>query len=316
MMRKVLSAARALGYWTGIAGQRERSEGVARILVFHGTLRQDAAELERQLRYVRRHFRVAPLAEVIAQNACNLARTVAITFDDGLRNNVTVAYPILRRLGLPATFFVCPGLIDRGQWLWTHEVRRRLHHGGAGLRRELAARYGIGNDAEDLVQWMKSLELASRNAVEATLREATASWRPSAAERHAYDLACWDELRGLDPSIVTIGSHTLTHPILPCVSAAQCEFELRESKRRIEEQLERPVELFAYPNDDHTPLVRQLAARYYRAALAGTGTGHAASDAFALPRIAAPRGALRLAAAMHRPAPRPALRRLVKLAWR
>src|SRR5207248_3345103 len=75
-------------------------------------------------------FMFVPLAELAASiGAARLPgrrRRAAMVFDDGLRSNVRVAYPILRALGIPATFFVCPGLIEERRWLWTHEARRRL----------------------------------------------------------------------------------------------------------------------------------------------------------------------------------------------
>ena len=269
MMSKIISAACAAGYWSGIAGRTQRDDNVARILVLHGTAQRDAARLERELAYVVRWFEPVSLSELLSRfsDGARLARVVAITFDDGLRNNVTVAYPILRRLGVPATFFVCPGLIDTGKWLWTHHMRRRLHHGGAPLRDSLGRGYGKERNDEQFLVWMKSLDRASRQAVEQAVCAATPSYRPSPEEHHEFDLAGWDELRRLDPALVTIGSHTMTHPILPGLSEEECEFELRESRRRIEQELQRPADLLAYPNGDHSPSVLALAARHYRGAV-------------------------------------------------
>src|SRR5678815_548439 len=72
-----------------------------RILMYHGTPRRDAEALERQLRLVSLAFPVVPL-ESLKERRAGRAR-VALTFDDGLRNNVEVAYPILHKLGLTAT---------------------------------------------------------------------------------------------------------------------------------------------------------------------------------------------------------------------
>src|SRR6058998_1097916 len=97
--------------------------------MYHGTPQRVARDLERQLRYVARRRDVVPLAELAAdpeRPGKRGRKRAALTFDDGLRSNVTVAYPILEKLGLPATFFVCPGLIGRGEWLWNHEARQRL----------------------------------------------------------------------------------------------------------------------------------------------------------------------------------------------
>lgn len=64
-------------------------------------------------RYFCSHFTVVPLSEQIvgARSGRNMGGTLSITFDDGYRDNAEVAAPILRRLGLPATFFVVTGFI-------------------------------------------------------------------------------------------------------------------------------------------------------------------------------------------------------------
>src|SRR3982751_2913512 len=90
----------------------------------------------------------------------NGRRRAALTFDDGLRTNVAVAYPILNKLGVHATFFVCPGLIDAHQWLWNHEARQRLCSMAPAEREEFAAHVGAPGEVEDFIEWMKKLPLA------------------------------------------------------------------------------------------------------------------------------------------------------------
>lgn len=290
MLRKLRGLSRALGYWSGLAGAGAREAAAGRVLLYHGTVERQAAQLARQLAWLKRHFIVVPLAELVErlERGDALVRRVAITFDDGLRNNVTVAYPILERLALPATFFVCPGLIGTGRWLWNHEARQRLLH----LKRK---------DAEPTIERLKRLPLAERTDFEQQLRRETRDFRPTAQERHAFDLADWDELRALDPALVSIDSHTVTHPILPNLAAEACERELAQSRRMIEERLQRPAQFFAYPNGDTTSAVREAARRHYRAAVLATpGLAAPGTDALALPRVVAPAGVLRLATALHR----------------
>lgn len=286
---KLRSLSLAMAYWTGIAGEGLRRAPVPRIVTFHGTPTSHAAELERQLRYLRASFTIVPLAQIAAHltDPEALAGQVAITFDDGLRNNVSVAYPLLKRLGIPATFFICPGLIDERRWLWTHEARRRLRHAG-------------NPDADGYVEWMKTLERAARNRVEEDLRASTPDFVPGAAERHRFDLASWDELRRLDPGLVTIGSHTVTHPILPCETPDGVLREVVESRRMLEARLQRAVELFAYPNDSVSHNVVELVRRHYRAAFQGPARYMGPmQDPHLVPRSPVPRGALRLALALH-----------------
>lgn len=272
-VRNLLRGPLAAAYWLGVGGRRSVDEGDDLIFLAHGTPRSMAAALERQLRYLRAAFEIVPLARYAA--SIGAARTpgrlrrAAITFDDGLRSNVEVAYPILRALGVPATFFVCPGLIDGRRWLWTHESRRRLQFAGEPLRRELAAALGAPAEVENFVQWMKELDFARRTRVEATLKDATSAYVASDEDREAFDLAGWDELRSLEPSIVTIGSHTTNHPVLPSLDAAGIESEIGGSRRLIEAKLGRPVEFFSYPNDDFDDRSLDCARRHYRAAVCG-----------------------------------------------
>jgi peptidoglycan/xylan/chitin deacetylase (PgdA/CDA1 family) len=291
------SAPLALAYWLGAAGSNEGT--TARILLFHGTPRRDAGAFERQMRWLKRRFQIVPLRSLIAAAANGdggLARKVALTFDDGLRSNVAVAYPILHKLAIPATFFICPGLVDRASWLWNHEVRRRLARLDVQARRELAQEWGAPAEVELFVEWMKTLDLETRKRVEARLCEATPRFAPTPAEREEFDLASWGELRRLDPAVVTIGSHTLTHPILPSVPSEDAEVEVRDSRRLLERGLQRPVELFAYPNGNYNPAVEACVRKHYRAALTSSrGWVSRGADAHRLPRLGAPRGVLRLA---------------------
>lgn len=258
--------------------------------MYHGTPRRDAAALERQLRLVRLAFPVVPL-EKLADGGNGRAR-VALTFDDGLRNNISVAYPILRKLGLTATFFVCPGLIEADSWLWNHEARERLRSLDAHGLVEIAACIGAPIDGvEPIVEWMKTLKIAERRRVERQIREATPNFKPSAEQREEFDLASWDELAKLDTKTVTIGSHTMTHPILTSLSDEETEGETRESRFTLERRLEREVSIFCYPNGDLNDGALASARRHYRSAVTTeAGRLQGSVDPHLLPRYSATPG--------------------------
>ncbi|HEY5898023.1 MAG TPA: polysaccharide deacetylase family protein [Burkholderiales bacterium] len=267
-----------------------------RILMYHGTPAADGAALERQLRCVSLAFPVVPLDALAQRRRSGTRARVALTFDDGLRSNVEVAYPILRKLGLTATFFVCPGLIDRGEWLWNHEARQRLLSLPKEEVGELAAHVGAPEEVEGFIEWMKTLPLAERRQVEARIREATPRFSPTGEQRAQFDLAPWAELKKLDPQVVTIGSHTLTHPILTSLTAEETEAEMRESRFALERRLERAVTQFCYPNGNLNDAALESARRHYRSAVTvDPGFLDDAADAHQLPRFAAhPRGMKRL----------------------
>ena len=76
------------------------------------------AMFERYCRFFRRHFRVVSLRDLLHRLERGLAldRDLAITFDDGYRDNFENAVPVLEKLSLPATFFVV------SQWIGTDVV--------------------------------------------------------------------------------------------------------------------------------------------------------------------------------------------------
>jgi peptidoglycan/xylan/chitin deacetylase (PgdA/CDA1 family) len=263
-----------------------------RILMYHGTPRAEAAALERQLRIVSLAFPVVPLEELSARKSAR--PRVALTFDDGLRNNVEVAYPVLRKLGLTATFYVCPGLIDGGRWLWNHEARQRLLTLDCATLQALAAHVGGPADVEALVEWMKTIEIARRREVEDAIRSATPRFAPTDEQRAEFDLASWQELKSLDPRVVAVGSHTMTHPILTSLTPEQTDTEMRESRAAIEKNLEREASLFCYPNGNVNDGALASARRYYRSAVTvEPGTLNDQADPHLLPRFSAHPGNLK-----------------------
>lgn len=92
-----------------IPGRFMRAEGF-RILTYHSVGKRShgmnvpPTDFEEQMEWLARHAHVLPLGDVVGTGA-----GVAVTFDDGYRDNLTYAAPVLHRLNIPATFFVVPG---------------------------------------------------------------------------------------------------------------------------------------------------------------------------------------------------------------
>ena len=297
-----------LALHTGVSAWRGRAMPWMRILMIHGVGGSacPAAGLRAQLTHLKRHYRVVPLAELLgtlSNPQSRPDREVVLTFDDGLRNNFAIAAPILQELGLPATFFVCPGLIDREGWLWNHEARARLGALSDAERHELSQRLGSpGESIDATVEWMKTLPLDSRERVEEALRAATPKFRPSDRQRAEHDLMSWKELAVLDPGLFTIGAHTVSHPILTGLSPAEMEYEIGESRRWLETALGRPVSYFCYPNGAASPPVAACVRKHFAAAVTTEiGPVLPGDDPCLLQRIPVATDAHLLAWRMHRP---------------
>jgi peptidoglycan/xylan/chitin deacetylase (PgdA/CDA1 family) len=256
--------------------------------------------LDRTLSALRaRGFELISLDELPSRLQDERAPPFAIlTFDDGYRDNVEHAAPILRRHGAPWTLFVTSDFAEgRGRlwWLDLEEAIRRLDRVSLRLDGdviELPCRTAAEKEtAFETVYWRLRAGPEER-LLENTGRLAEAAgFEPAALVRELC--LSWDELEALgrDPSL-TIGAHTLTHPMLAKHDDAFARREIADSKALIGRRLGRSVRHFAYPVGDPT----SAGAREFRLAReAGFATavttrpGHVfsghADHLHALPRV-------------------------------
>jgi peptidoglycan/xylan/chitin deacetylase (PgdA/CDA1 family) len=161
-----------------------------------------------------------------------------------------------------------------------------------------------GTSVDGIVEWMKTLRLPRRHQCEALVRQATPEFRPTPAQQGAFDMMNWDDLLSLDPRLITVGSHTLTHPILTTLSDQDIELELLDSRHCLEDRLQRTVDFFCYPNGSYDKHVYQVVKKTYRAAVtteSGMVDGRENFDLHRLPRIPSAESAALTAWRLHRP---------------
>ncbi|MDE2150101.1 MAG: polysaccharide deacetylase family protein [Gammaproteobacteria bacterium] len=294
---------------TGVSTWLARRRPQRRILMLHNIEHRELPPevFERQMLWLKRHFTIVSLPTMVERLERGLpplaGGELALTFDDGLRNHEEHAYRVLLKHRIPATFFVCPGLVDSRSWLWNQETRMRLRTLPPAQRRRLGAGIGMPDaDIETTIAWMKTLGLQQRRSVEDAIRTATRDFTLSPELQAVYEPLTWDGIRTMDPELITIGSHSLTHPILPTLDDEQLAYEIVHSRQLLEQRLHRPIDLFCYPNGSNDQRARDLVARHYRAAVtADHGFVQADTPLEALPRIpSAVRTAL-LAWRLHRP---------------
>ena len=162
-----------------------------------------------------------------------------VTFDDGYRNNLTHAAPILERYGVPALINVTTGYVGCKRLLWCEEVRLRVLHWPKSklpmplsqpdvrITGDRAEKFSL---ADRVRTQCKQIPLQSAMAYLDRLRECPL---PSPSAQEIEDLLAflsWDEVRSLSAKGFEIGSHTVEHVILSRCGAAELERELRESK--------------------------------------------------------------------------------------
>jgi len=268
-----------------------------------------------QMRYLAKHYRCLPLEEAVQRLVSGQPLpkyTVAVTFDDGFQNNLRYAFPILRWCGIPATIFVTTGHIGQGaKLLWTERVGRML--AGALVPQTIT----LPGDPEPLtlslrtaaerdearriaMKWLKAMPSHRRDQVIQHLGEQLRTVEPGhprAAElnQDRYTFLTWTEVRELAQGGVSIGSHTVEHPVLSSLDDERRVNEVVESKREIERHVNAPCTLFSYPNGtardfDERDKANLQRCEYTAAVAQIPGLNDHRTDPFALRRLNIGRG--------------------------
>ena len=273
---------------------RAMSARMPRILMYHNFCALEDATpgavnievVRNQLAYLRRHFRVVPLARVIEQLKSGSQfeqRTVALTIDDGRRNCYEFLFPLLKEFSMPATFFVVSSFITGEDWVWTDKV---LWLSEQPSRPDELSSANI----ERLFAILNRMRPETRNARIAAMA-ATMGVSVPKDPPPKYAPCSWSELREMaDSGLVEIGSHTVTHPILASLTDEESWNELILSRSQIEAGLGRPVRSFCFPNgmpgDYRLSQVQQIVdAGYTSAVVARPGMVVHGANPYELPRI-------------------------------
>jgi peptidoglycan/xylan/chitin deacetylase (PgdA/CDA1 family) len=249
-----------------------------------------------QIDYLKRNFLIVRFEETWGRFD---RPAVAITFDDGYADNLTVALPILKEVGVPATFFISTGNIGACNEFWWDALERMVsgadgypvqfclhdsHHGRTWptltaeermtMFRDLHPLF-MGGTGEQRYEWFRQINAwAGENCPNADINRLLTS----------------DELRVLSSHAeATIGAHSVTHPQLSCLSEEEQHYEIVESGQQLEKLLGRKIEVFAYPfgkkidfNTTSARICRE--AGYRKAAAAFPGEAHRWTDPFQIPR--------------------------------
>jgi peptidoglycan/xylan/chitin deacetylase (PgdA/CDA1 family) len=323
LKRVVYPSLSGAGYFRSVA-----RPGLA-VITYHGVLPPGSRSIDpgfdgslitaesfrQQLRLLKKKYNVISPEEMHgwSQNGGELPpRAALLTCDDGFLNNLTEMVPILQDEGLRCLFFVTGASVgDRRTMLWYEELLLAFMRAPAGnfkISSETSSNAieisGVLGEREQrrALWWtaVKRLSQVDAETRERFLREVHAYFGLEESlqfflntypetQRH-FCLLTRTELQQLAASGMTIGAHTLTHPILAQLPPELAWTEIAESRARLESALGKEIWAFAYPFGDAASVTARVLAMTkqigFDAAFMNVGGGLGASLPLrAIPRV-------------------------------
>lgn len=281
---------------------RKRLRGKVTILMYHRVLTSEEVACQavqpgmyvldtvfaQQMEFLKRSFTVLSLRELLDLWRTGRwdedARYCVITFDDGWLDNYRHAYPILKRLGLPATIFLPTDYVGKDQWFWPDQIAYLLKaaqgksQGARHFQRlrsvlsELLDADGIALGksfsydkwvADELIERCKNLQKEQIEKLVSTLVEELGVSLPLGRV-----VVNWNEVREMSQGGISFGSHSCSHRIMTTIRPAEVSQEMAASAQMLQEKGINYIPVFCYPNgNSNAEIQAEAKAQGYEAAV-------------------------------------------------
>jgi peptidoglycan/xylan/chitin deacetylase (PgdA/CDA1 family) len=206
------------------------------VLFYHGveeelvdprvqTLHLSMHQFEQQIRYLLKHFEIVSLDDLydcISRRQSMSSKQLAITFDDGYKNNLEVVAPFLNSWNIPFSVFVSTRHISEGERFPTYYLRAGIIYSREQRIRILDEEYDISN-SERKLQAISSISRKMKHAEQDSVKRIVSDliglvshdqWA-ELDERFSSDQPMnWGEVKELRNRGATIGSHCHDHMLL------------------------------------------------------------------------------------------------------
>jgi peptidoglycan/xylan/chitin deacetylase (PgdA/CDA1 family) len=274
----------------------------------HPALVVDRESFDRHMAFLKRQFRVLSIAEFtecLERKVPFPDSSCVITFDDGWRDNLTNALPILAKHGLPALVFLPVNYIGQRRLFWQEALTHLLMTALATIRadqtrrtrlRELLAPAHLDwllelSDADprprviEAVVEQKQIGRSEIEALSATLAKELGVRLEDLASTDG--LIDWEDAETMARHRIAFGGHGAEHVLLTEVSPEAAECDIRASKSVLDEKLAEPAWTFSYPNGFWTREIASMVRRsgYRVAFISRRGFVTCEDDPFSIRRI-------------------------------
>jgi peptidoglycan/xylan/chitin deacetylase (PgdA/CDA1 family) len=216
---------------------------------------------EETIVFLNRHFQIVDIMEAVERTRSNGRPVCVLTFDDGWRDSYDMAFPILKKHAVPATFFLCAGLVGTNHLFWFERVQNLVNEvakskdGFARLKSYSGSLFSseVLKDIHDNVTllWQINHRLKGLHParIDDWLNKTEAHFSITPDEKR--NLLNWEEIREMSKNNISFGSHGMSHSILTVLSKEEKQHELEQSKKILSERGINFVPAISFPNGNY-----------------------------------------------------------------
>ena len=259
-------------YRSTLSGFHARIERELTILLYHGVTDMQSKGIENiqgkhipasdfadQMEYLRKHCSVLSIDDFleIQKNGDVLPpNSVIVSFDDGFRNNYSIAAPILAEKKVPAVFYISSGIVNTDIMFWVDILEDAINLSEKStirVRLDQEEEFSIRNDEEKLQalvrikRYCKTATAVEKDRIIQETQDATDVIATVAHSENNQKIS-WKELQEMHENpLFTIGGHSLYHNILSSLERDLLIKEIRTSLDLLEINLKTPITHYSYP---------------------------------------------------------------------
>lgn len=226
-------------------------------------------KFRKQIKIIKKYFAPMTLQDLLSdyEKGCVPHNAVVVTFDDGYSDFEKVAFPILKKEGVPATLFITTGFVNGDLWLWPDKVDFLLSGFDSSYFSSLVdlfpslnvsdSRKAVwGKICDNILELKKTEQELLLNNVSNILKVEIPNSPPD-----KYRAVNWNSLRNMVGNGLNVENHSYSHPILSRIDRKKIKYEVSKSKNLIFKNLGVRSSIFCYPNgmsQDYSQDVKEI----------------------------------------------------------
>lgn len=245
-----------------------------KILCYHGVIKNNNSKgvvnynskhiseknFEKQMIFLKKNQNVISLKDFLRLKKRKKNLTI-ITFDDGFKNNYLSAYKILKKYNLPATFFICPGLINKKKLFWVDQIETFFHFTKKkffDFYLEDKENFDISNlrkkilVCEKIKNFCKNINNTEKNKLVYKLKKSLLIIKPKKIRRF-HDTLTWSQIKKMNKNnLFDFGIHSWNHEIYSRLTIKDQNSNIKKSIKCLSNILNEKIYLSSYPEGKKT----------------------------------------------------------------